>query len=100
MRALMSTVFMALLLAAAVAPGHSSIAGAAEDAPPAVSSDGAPAAEAMAGCPGKADGSPCCTSCQDRQAKIAAGEAPAGGGGCPCQERARRLREAAERAKQ
>ena len=51
----------------------------------------APAAE-MPGCPGKADGAPCCTSCQD---KIAQGVDPAKTeGGCPCQ-RARKAREAA-----
>jgi hypothetical protein len=58
----------------------------------AVSSDaGQPAAD-MPGCPGKANGAPCCTSCQD---KLAQGIDPAeSAGGCPCQ-RARKAREAA-----
>lgn len=46
----------------------------------------------MPGCPGKANGAPCCTSCQD---KIAQGVDPSKSeGGCPCQ-RARKAREAA-----
>jgi hypothetical protein len=67
--------------------------GSAAPAAAAVSSAPGAAGAEMPGCPGKADGSPCCTSCQDQRAKIAAGEAkPAGG--CPCQ-RARAAREAA-----
>lgn len=44
------------------------------------------------GCPGKADGAPCCATCQDkREAGVAAEKAE---GGCPCQ-RARKARRAA-----
>jgi hypothetical protein len=69
---------------------------------PAVSENVA-AADTMPGCPGKANGAPCCAGCQEQHAKLAAaadaGQA-APSGGCPCQERARRLREAAQRARQ
>jgi hypothetical protein len=51
----------------------------------------APAVE-MEGCPGKADGQPCCTTCQDKREQ---GLAAAGSeGGCPCQK-ARKARQAA-----
>jgi len=68
-------------------------AGSSAPAPAAVSSDTGGASAEMAGCPGKADGSPCCTSCQDQREKVAAGAAKPSGG-CPCQ-RARQAREAA-----
>ena len=46
----------------------------------------------MAGCPGKADGAPCCATCQDkREAGVAVEKAE---GGCPCQ-RARKAKQAA-----
>ena len=54
----------------------------------------APADEGM-GCPGKADGKPCCAGCETRQ-RISKGKAT---GGCPCQQRAREAKEAAEAAK-
>ena len=68
---------------------------------PALTADAGQSADA-AGCPGKANGGACCATCQDQQAKAAAAagaapEQPAKG--CPCQERARRLREAAEAAR-
>ena len=64
---------------------------AAQPAGAAVPADAAPAA-AMQGCPGKANGAPWCTSCQD---KLAQGIDPSKSeGGCPCQ-RARKAREAA-----
>ena len=58
----------------------------------AVSSDAAQPDAAAPGCPGMANGQPCCTSCQD---KLAQGIDPSKTeGDCPCQ-RARKAREAA-----
>jgi hypothetical protein len=81
------------LLALATFAPHTVAAGdPAAPAGAAVSSDAAQPAADMPGCPGMANGAPCCTSCQD---KLAQGIDPSKTeGGCPCQ-RARKAREAA-----
>jgi hypothetical protein len=82
---LMSVVTALFLVCTGLAP---TVSWAADDAGSPAVSDKAE----MPGCPGKADGAPCCTSCQD---KIAQGVDPSKSeGGCPCQ-RARKAREAA-----
>jgi hypothetical protein len=48
----------------------------------------------MQGCPYAKDGAPCCTSCREKAAQAASGDAKAAAaeadeGGCPCQRRAR-----------
>lgn len=95
------SVVTAALVAVAFAMLGASPAPSADTKPaaPAVAADAPQSAELMEGCPGKASGAPCCAGCQEKQAQVAAGEAKRSGA-CPCQERARRLREAQERAKQ
>jgi hypothetical protein len=96
---MLRTVFaLGYLLALATLAPHIVHAGdPAAPAGAAVSSDAAQPDAAVPGCPGMANGAPCCTSCQD---KLAQGIDPSKSeGGCPCQ-RARKAREAAAKAKE
>jgi hypothetical protein len=96
---MLRTVFaLGYLLALATLAPHTVRAGdPAAPAGAAVSSDAAQPYAAVPGCPGMANGQPCCTSCQD---KLAQGIDPSKSeGGCPCQ-RARKAREAAAKAKE
>jgi hypothetical protein len=91
---MLRTLIVCLALTALGAPN----AVAAEQQPPqaaAVEAESPPAD--AGGCPGKANGAPCCTTCQDKRAQGISAEEQ--GGGCPCQ-RARKAREAASKKAQ
>jgi hypothetical protein len=98
-RSLSIAIGAALLLANAGIP-----AAGAEEAKPAAAAEpaAAPASPAdgmmMEGCSGAANGA-CCGSRACQQAKQDVAAKAEGGGGCPCQQRARRAREA-EQARQ
>jgi hypothetical protein len=96
---IISSVVTAVLVAVALATLAASPAPSADSKPAIASAE--QSGEMMDGCPGKAGGAPCCAGCQEKQAKVESGAAAQpSSGGCPCKERARRLREAQARAKQ